>query len=343
MGSLAIVFGGNSYEHEISIVSAIVLKDVIKKNLVFIFLDSSREFYLIDRENMKSSYFSSLDYKKSPKLSLKQGGFFKKTLFSEAKVEFNRALNLIHGSDGEDGKLASLFEFYSLNYISPRVEASVMSFSKHLTKLYAKEVGVEVLDYQILTTENRELKMDFPLIIKPLKLGSSIGIAVAKTEDEFEYGLDVAFEFDSAVIVEPFYENVREFNLAGTKSKDGFIFSNIEEPQKRGEFLDFDKKYMDFARDSSEKQSFDSSLTTELQESFEKIYSTLFEGSIIRCDFFYIDNRVYLNEINPIPGSMANYLFDDFNSVLDSVYLPETREIDVDYKYINSIQSIKGK
>ncbi len=80
------------------------------------------------------------------------------------------------------------------------------------------------------------------------------------------------------------------------------------------------------------------------QRQFQKNLWTLFEGSIIRCDFFVVENEVYLNEINPIPGSMANYLFEDFSGMVErlSKHLPKEQTIKIDYSYINSIQSAKG-
>ena len=341
----AVVFGGVSFEHEISIVSAIALKDVLKKELEFIFVDSGREFYHIDTNSMKSKFFSSGEYKKSDKLTLKQGGFYKKGFMGEKRVEFDVAINLVHGGDGEDGKLAGIFEFFGIKFIGPRVEASVLSFNKLYTKLYAKEIGVKTVDYEVLRDREYELKkLDFPVIIKPSRLGSSIGVSIVRSKDELEYALDVAYEFDNEIVVEPFIEGVKEYNLAGSFGKE-FIFSIVEEPQKK-EFLDFEKKYMDFSRTEQVlKADIDSVMIESMQESFKKIYGSLFGGAIIRCDFFVIDGEVYLNEINPIPGSYANYLFEDFNSLVDEVSknLPKAKHIDIDYKYINSIVKAKGK
>ncbi len=341
----AVVFGGVSFEHEISIVSAIALKDVLKSELEFIFIDKDRDFYQIDSKDMKSKFFSSGDYKKSDKLTLKQGGFYKKSFMGEKKVEFDTAINLVHGGDGEDGKLAGIFEFFQVKFIGPRVEASVLSFNKLYTKLYAKEMGVKVVEYEVLRDREYELKkLDFPVIIKPSRLGSSIGVSIVRSKDELEYALDVAYEFDSEIVVEPFIEGVKEYNLAGSFGKD-FIFSIVEEPQK-SDFLDFEKKYMDFSRTEQVlKADIDTIMIEKMQENFKKIYGTLFKGAIIRCDFFVIDGEIYLNEVNPIPGSYANYLFEDFNSLVDEVSknLPKPKYIDIDYKYINSIVKAKGK
>ena len=341
---IAILCGGISYEHEISIVSAIALKDVLKVEVTYIFLDKDREFYLIDSDKITSKLISSGEYKKLPKLFLKNNGFHQKALFSEKLVEFDSLLNLIHGGDGEDGKIASLCEFYNIKVISPRTEASVISFNKYLTKIFAKEIGIKVVDYQLINSKNREIKFDFPIILKPVRLGSSIGISIVKEQSELEYALDIAFEFDNQVLVEPFINGVKEYNLAGCKAGE-FILSTIEEPQKE-EFLDFDKKYLDFARtEKVHKANISKELENKLKDNFKKIYDPLFLGSLIRCDFFIIDNEVYLNEINPIPGSMANYLFNDFNSTIIKLiqYLPQTKRISIDYQYIHSIQSAKGK
>lgn len=345
---IAIVFGGVSFEHEISIVSSIALRDVLKKDeLIYLFLDSSRDMYQIPTNIIKSKLFSSGDYKKFDKVYFQKGGFYKKGgLLSKPKnIDFDIVLNLSHGGDGEDGILSSVLDFYSIPFIAPRTEACVVSSNKFLTKGYAKSVGVNTLDYRYYTKSD-EIKVDtFPVILKPVRLGSSIGVSIVKTPDELQYALDVAFEFDDAIIIEPFMSGVKEYNLAGTKVNGEFKFSIIEEPQKV-EFLDFDKKYLDFSRTSKAKAvDLGEELNKEIKESFKRVYNTLFEGSIIRCDFFVIKNKVYLNEINSIPGSMANYLFADFETLFHEVAnnLPKKRDISITYEYVNKIHSCKGK
>lgn len=342
---IAIVFGGVSYEHEISIVSAIALKKVLTCRVKFIFCDKNHEFYLIPNEKMKAKFFSEGDYKKETQIYLKNGGFFAKSIFSQKDIEFDVALNLIHGADGEDGTFSALFDFFNISYIGSRLESSVLSFSKLWTKYLAKEVGVKTLDYEIITMENRSIKTPYPFIVKPLRLGSSLGVEIVKNEKDLDYALDVAFEFDDTLIIEPFIQNVKEYNQAGCLGVEGFIFSLIEEPQK-GDFLDFDKKYKDFSRT---KRVFEANLseqmTKKIQDAFAKIYNPLFIGSMIRCDFFVINDEVYLNEINPNPGSMANYLYEDFNYAISQVAqnLPNRDKIKINYEFIHSINSAKGK
>ncbi len=342
---IALLFGANSFEHEISIVSAIALKKVLKDELVYIFCDYNRDFYLIPTDKITAKRFSSSEYKKDKKIELKKGGFFYKTFMGEKQIEFDTLVNVIHGKDGEDGTISSLLSFFGISFVGPRTEASVISFNKLLTKLYAKEFGVKVLDFQTLgKNDSRDIKLNYPVIIKPTRLGSSIGISIVKSKEELDYALDVAFEFDTQVVIEPFIKGIKEYNLAGCKS-DKYDFSIIEEPQKE-EFLDFDKKYLDFSRTKRvNKAELSKELSEKIKESFMKLYEPLFAGSLIRCDFFVIDGEVYINEINPVPGSLSNYLFDDFEKILTklSKHLPSTATVPHLYRYIDKINCAKGK
>jgi D-alanine-D-alanine ligase len=344
--NIAILFGGSSFEHEISIVSAITLKKVLKKSTItYIFVSQDRKFYLIDTDKINSKLFSSGEYKKSKELTLRQGEFSIDGMFGSKSVDFDVLLNLIHGRDGEDGKISSMMEFFNIPFISPRMEASALSYNKLYTKFLAESLGVKTVAYEHLScNDERKVTMDYPVIIKPVRLGSSIGVSIVREASELDYALDVAFEFDTDVIVEPFIEGVKEFNQAGSFTNE-WELSIVEEPQKE-EFLDFEKKYMDFSRDSKVLAAdITDALKVQIQESFKKVYDPLFLGSIIRCDFFVVDGEVLLNEINPIPGSMANYLFEDFEGMVErlSKNIPEEQKITVDYQYIHSIQSAKGK
>ncbi len=342
---IAIVFGAKSFEHEISIISAITMKKVLKGKLLYIFVDKNRDFYHIASDMMKSNLFSSSEYKKCDKIEITNNTFIKNGLFKSTDLEFDVVLNLVHGGDGEDGALAGMFKFFNIPFVGPRVEACVVSCNKFLTKSYSDSIGVKTLDYKHFTKTD-EINIDnFPVIIKPVRLGSSIGVSIVKVKEELDYALDVAFEFDDEIIVEPFINGVKEYNLAGTKIGNKFEFSIIEEPQKE-EFLNFEKKYLDFKRsDVVSKADISNDLVLKLRENFEKIYNITFEGSIIRCDFFVINGEVYLNEINSIPGSMANYLFNDFNEIFRNLSedLPRSKQIQINYDYVNTIQSAKGK
>ncbi|MDL0088308.1 D-alanine--D-alanine ligase [Campylobacter gastrosuis] len=338
-----IIFGAKSFEHEISIVSAIVLKNVLKWDLEFVFCDYDRKFYHIPPKDMRANFFASGEYKKCKKLVISNGGFYLHSMFGAKKIEVDTYINLIHGMDGEDGKMASLLEFFGINFIGPRLEASVMSFNKELTKLLAKKIGINTLDYEVLRRGDLP-SISYPFILKPLRLGSSIGVSVVKDENDLEYALDVAFEFDKEVLVEPFIGGVKEYNLAGLKVDDEIKFSIIEEPSKR-EFLDYEQKYLNFSNEKKvAKAEISAQLEVQIKDAFTKIYDSGFDGALIRCDFFVIDDKVFLNEINPNPGSLANYLFDDFGDVLKQLAnsLPKEQNIFGSYKFLTSITHSKG-
>ncbi len=346
MLKLAILFGGASYEHEISIVSAITVKEKLPNfELEFIFCDQDHRFYKIGAREMVAKTFASGAHKKLPQLLLVNGAFVEKKMFGSTRLEMP-VLNLIHGADGEDGAIASLLEFYDIDYIGPRPTASVFSYDKTHTKWFAEAIGVKTVAYESMNVNDaRVISTQLPFIIKPARLGSSIGVSVVKEESQIEYALDVAFEFDDNIIIEPFIEGVKEYNLAGYASNGGIHFSIVEEPQKN-EFLDFDKKYLDFSRSSAVSEAqIDAALVEKLEETFTKVYTNMFEGALIRCDFFVVEDDVLLNEINPIPGSMANYLFADFEHVINALLanLPQRRRPQVNYQYIHSINQAKGK
>jgi len=343
---LTILFGGASFEHEISIVSAITLKEKLSNfDLSFIFCDSDHTFYLIESSNMKALTFSKGEHKKMPQVQISKGCFVQKAMFGKTEHS-NIVLNLIHGADGEDGTISALLDFFSIKYIGPRVQASVFSFDKRYTKYLCDAIGVRSVKYEVLhKNEHKDITLNYPVIVKPSSLGSSIGVSIVREESEFDYALDTAFEYDKTVIVEPFLQSVKEYNLAGYMEKDKIKFSIVEEPQKE-EFLDFEKKYMDFSRSEQVlKADISEELTNKLKSNFERVYRGLFEGALIRCDFFVVDGEVYLNEINPIPGSMANYLFEDFEAVIESLSnsLPTSKRVSASYEYIHSISKAKGK
>ena len=343
------LFGGMSFEREISIVSAISLKKVLGDNIAhFIFLDGGHHLYLIPADKMQAKIFATGEYKQCKQLEWILGGLCYKGLFGSKRLNnVGVVLSLIHGGDGEDGVVSSVLEFYKLPFIAPRVAACTLSFNKILTKNYAVHIGVKTLPYEYYRYGDEvHCSFAYPFIVKPATLGSSIGVSVVEQQSDMEYALDSAFSYDREILIEPFYKSVREYNLAGYKNAQGeMVFSMVEEPKKT-ELLSFDDKYLDFSRTTQTRQAnIDKELESKLQESFRRIYGDIFVGALIRCDFFVIDGEIYLNEINPIPGSMAHYLFENFPSHIQALSqaLPRSKPIKITYNYVQKIRAAKGK
>ena len=143
---------------------------------MFIFCDENRQFYLINEDQMNAKTFSSKGYKNQKQIFINNNGFFEKTFFKEKKINVDIFINLIHGKDGEDGKIAALLDFFNIKYIGPRIEASVLSYNKEFTKFYAQKVGVKTLPYTMLRSyDENNIMPELPCILKPARLGSSIG------------------------------------------------------------------------------------------------------------------------------------------------------------------------
>ena len=223
---LTILFGGASFEHEISIVSAITLKEKLSGfDLSFIFCDQDHKFYLIDSSKMKANTFSKGEHKKMPQLSITNGSFSQKSMFGSTE-HAGPVLNLIHGADCEDGTIASLLDFFSIKYIGPRTDASVFSYDKRYTKWLCEARKIKSVAYEVISSnEHQNINIEYPIIVKPARLGSSIGVSIVKSESDLDYALDVAFEYDNSVLVEPFIEGVKEYNLAGFMANGEIHFS----------------------------------------------------------------------------------------------------------------------
>ena len=177
-------------------------------------------------------------------------------------------------------------------------------------------------------------KITFPCIVKPAKLGSSIGISKCENKEELINALNLAFVFDLEVLIEPFLENFKEYNIALLKQNNEIVFSQIEQPLKKDEILSFQDKYL---KNSKVKgmESLDRLIPANIelnekkliQKYAQKIYNALNFNGVIRIDFIWFNNKIYLNEINSIPGSLANYLFDiPYNLLLENIIKEETKQ-----------------
>ena len=166
----------------------------------------------------------------------------------EAELALTGALN------GEDGTLAGLKKLSNIAFASPETFSSSLSMDKYYTKLVLKGIGVDTLPYVKLNRDNYikrgELAekyvsktLDYPVIVKPANLGSSIGISVAKSEKDLKKSLEYAFRYDEKAIVETALTNFREINCACVKVCGKYVVSECEEPRFSGDILGFDDKY----------------------------------------------------------------------------------------------------
>ncbi|MDE6407018.1 MAG: ATP-grasp domain-containing protein [Anaeroplasmataceae bacterium] len=297
---LGILFGGASYEHEISIITAYQLKKKIEKEYEVHLLYVNLEGKFFNADKMQLNDFKHSQYKKLKKLKLD-------------KLKLDVIVGAMHGENGEDGLACAFARIHCIPYLGCDVFAGSLSLDKYRSYLYLSKNGVKMVKTMGYTYEDylKNKKIPYmPCIIKPVYGGSSIGITIAKTKEELPDKLNEAFTFSKEVIIEPYYEVLEEYNLALNEN----TYSELEQIHKKDEIFSFDNKYSD-----SFKVVHQSIIEHPKYEDFckvaRKVYHLINAKGIIRIDFFLIDDEIYVNEINTTPGALAMYLFSDFTSV----------------------------
>ena len=321
---VGILFGGRSYEREISVITAVEAASILK---------GSAEIYPIYAEdgefNLLKGEFSIESYTEN-RLKRKKASFGKHNgrgvLFAGGKkIEIDCMLMCCHGGEGENGAFSALMEIYGIPYTASSVASSAVTMDKRLTKIVAEHSGFScaraVWGRRGEDLPERAKSLKYPLIVKPARLGSSIGIEVAHDETELIRAIGTAFSFDEDVIVEEIIEEAVELNCAAFTEKGEIVVSGVENPRSWHEFLTFDEKYRG-GKYKSGARLVKGELAERVKVETEKIYRAFELFGIARVDFLYSEKKdsLYLNEINSQPGSLAYYLFEevgiDFRALL---------------------------
>lgn len=363
--TVAVFFGGRSPEHDVSVVTGLQVLSAIDESLydafpVYVAPDGewrvsdptkddvlrARENYLLSADSLKQTKTVTLDPKadRGGRLISKRRGFLGNT----KPIEFDIALPCFHGLYGEDGNIQGLFELCNIPYCGMRTMASSVLMDKAATKKILESSGIPVLPYAVLKRPSqgymipeKEIEaqtkgLKFPCIIKPVHLGSSIGVAKVDSPADVKATLPAIFEFDDAAILEPFVENMVEYNVAISKAFDGVKLSAIERPKTNDELLDFKQKYLAGAGGKTGSKMGGGtkqagvisegmlSLTRELNPKLDKktaadivshaktMFAALDGAGAPRIDF--IGNaktgEIWLNEVNPTPGSFGYFLWE---------------------------------
>ncbi|MDE5715489.1 MAG: hypothetical protein K2I42_05085 [Anaeroplasmataceae bacterium] len=319
MMHLGILFGGRSYEHEISIISAYQLKKKLERlyEIHLIYCSLQGDFYCADR--MKLNDFKYGNTKKLKKLKLN-------------KLKLSAIVGAMHGENGEDGLACNFAKIHKIKYLGCDTFASSVSLDKYRSYLYLKNNGIKMIKTIQYTYEDylegKKVKI-LPAILKPLTLGSSIGIKIVEKEEEWDKALSECFEYAHELIIQPYYENLEEFNLALNEEE----YSNLERIHKKDAIFSFDNKYSDSFK-VMHQALIEDSRYLEFCKIARKVYQLIHASGIIRIDFFMIENTIYVNEVNTTPGALSMYLFPDFYKVFkSSLNLCLTKE---EKKYPNS-------
>ena len=342
--TVAVFFGGRSVEHEVSIISglqAYAALDRTKYDVLPVYISKDSRFYTGEHMGDIDSYkdMKACLEKAARVLLVPEDGRVLLVRYPMKKFgrsvlgAFDVAMPVVHGTNVEDGTLMGLLEMLGVPYTGCDLTSSAAGMDKYLMKAALKQAGVPVLDAAVLSA--REYMLDpaagcarvegrfpYPVIVKPVNLGSSVGISYAGDRAALEEAMDNAFGFASRVLVEPAVPNLREINCAVLGDADEAEASVCEEPVTSHEILDFSDKYLNNA-DSAKSAGMSSlkrrlpaelpeGMTERVQELAVQTFRALGCAGVARVDF--LNNRetgeLWVNEINTIPGSLAFYLWE---------------------------------
>ena len=292
MKKVLILFGGNSYEHEISCKSVNFIInniDTTKFNYKLVGIDYNNEWYEVDNE-------------KEINKEWKNNAVIKIDNIIEYCKEFDIIFPMIHGNTCEDGKLQSLFELYNIKYVGCNSYSSIICYDKLLTKIFLEKYSIPQVPY-IIYNDNLNLEnIEYPVIVKPCKCGSSIGINVAYNKKELKKYLKIAKKYDNNILIEKYIKNNRELECAVLEDKNKLIISDIGEIINNGNWYDYDSKYVN--KIDTVISNIDVNIKNDIKNYSKKIFNILVCNGLSRIDFLYdLDNKkLYFSEINTMPG-----------------------------------------
>ncbi len=329
MKSVAVFFGGESVEHDISIITGVLTVNSVDKkyNVLPVYVSKEGEFLTGEKLNDPDGY-KNLDIKKLKKVALIPGSnklFEIKNKRLKPLCEIAVSINCMHGERGEDGSLSALLSLCKIPLVSPDTAGSAVCMNKKLTKIMLKGLEIPYLPSvtvsDIISAVSAE-KFGYPLIVKPCTGGSSIGIGKANDRMGLEFAVNNALKYSSSVIIEPLLSNFTEINCACFKDCDGnLVLSECERPIGAEEVLTFSDKYERGLREFPAK--IDKEISEKIKKFTAKIYREFEFKGVIRIDYFLSNGEVFVNEINTVPGSLAYYLFckntADFKNMLSEM------------------------
>lgn len=307
---VGLIFGGRSAEHEISIMSARSVLEVADKNKYeLIPIAITKNGYWLSPEKSRQIINSNLSEAKSQEQKCIAESL---NFFLSEKVDL--VFPLLHGPYGEDGKIQGLLEMIDLPYVGAGVTGSVLAMDKVMMKeifAFHQLPQGKFMSYDKHQFEQEELKqikseileqIGYPCFIKPANMGSSIGISKVDTSNRLEEALINAFNYDHKVVIE---ENITgrevECSVLGNKEVEASLPGEIK---SGNEFYDYEAKYKDKATELVIPAVLEDEKISRLQYLAIQAFKVLDCKGLARVDFFISEqeNKVYLNEVNTIPG-----------------------------------------
>lgn len=314
MRTVAVFFGGRSNEREISVITGMYAVNLLRGadvRVVPVYLAEDNTMYTSPQMN-RVDFFRDFSPDHCTAVRLERGRIVWQKKPKKTVAQPDCALNCCHGGAGEDGTLSALLDFYKIPNASPQTPVSAVFMDKTLSKIAAKGLGIPVPE-SFVAVEGQPMSvpaLQFPLIVKPARLGSSIGIHIAETPEELDQALKEAFRLDGVALVERYIKNKRDVNCAAYRKGGKIILSECEEVFSDGKILSFSEKYEGTgARKSKIPADLPEECSAQIHEYTRRIYDSFRVRGVVRADFLVADGKVYFNELNTVPGSLSSYLF----------------------------------
>lgn len=319
MKKIAVLFGGKSTEHDVSVVSGTSVISNMNKDKYEIF-----PIY-IDEDGKYYKYTKNIEDIKILKIGEKITELEEINNINDYLKNVDIVFPVLHGKNGEDGTIQGLLELLGVPYVGCKVLSSSMCMDKVYTKVILDKAGIEQAksmyikkyndkyiyvhnNFNELVLSGEELigkvkeYLNFPVFIKPSNSGSSVGVNKALNENDFIEYLEYAFKYDSKVLIEEAI-NGREVECAVLGNED-LIVSNVGEVLAAGEFYSFDSKYKNSESVTVIPANLDNYVIDNIKELAKKAFKACDCAGLSRIDFFVENNtnRIILNEINTLPG-----------------------------------------
>ncbi len=338
---VGVFFGGKSVEHEVSVITglqACAAMDQEKYETIPVYITKDDRFYIGEEIGRIESYrdLKALLSRSSRVIPVNDGGLkllrYPLKKFGENELaQLDAVLPAVHGTNVEDGVLQGFLQTLGVPYAGCDVLSSAVGMDKYMMKTVFADNGIPVLPCAVTDVkqythapetviEAIEAKTRYPVIVKPVNLGSSVGIRKAKNREELSEALEYAFTFSLRALVENAVEKLKEINCSVLGDYESAQASECEEPVANDEILSYQDKYAGGSKGgkgmASLKRKIPADISPELREEVRTLAVRAFQAlgcsGVARIDFLYDeeDGKLYLNEINTIPGSLAFYLWE---------------------------------
>lgn len=318
--TILVIFGGQSSEHEVSLKSVqnvVKYIDRDKYEIVLVGITKDGEWKLVEAiSQVENATWTNSKIN----VNLQTNAKFKHILIEEdgkyTKKEIAAAFPVLHGLYGEDGSIQGLFELIRLPYVGCGIISSACAMDKFYTKIIVDSIGIRQAQYVGIREEELkvsildciqkvELKLTYPVFVKPSNAGSSMGVNKANNREELKFALEEARKHDKKILVEEFIKG-REIECAVLCDYNEVKASGIGEIKAAADFYDFDAKYNNPDSLTIIDPQMDVDIVEKIRENAISIFKALDGYGLSRVDFFVSENNeIIFNEINTLPGFTA--------------------------------------